>query len=96
MCAGTSASGRRRGGEVAEDGPHGGFTVSKAFEDSRFCAHCHQFPDDGPRIAGKLQEDTYQQWLASDYARQDAGKQTCQSCHMPDRKHLWRGIHDRR
>lgn len=81
-------------GDVAEGGPHGGFTVSKAFEDSRFCAHCHQFPDDGPRLAGKLQEDTYAQWAASDYAKAGPGRQTCQSCHMPDRKHLWRGIHD--
>ncbi len=74
----------------AEGAPHGGFIASEAFQDSRFCAHCHQFPEDGPRLAGKLREDTYQQWLASDYA----GKETCQSCHMPDRKHLWRGIHD--
>ncbi len=81
-------------GEVAEGGPHGGFTVSKAFEDSRFCAHCHQFPDDGPRLAGKLQEDTWAQWAASDYAKAGPGGQTCQSCHMPDRQHLWRGIHD--
>lgn len=99
VCAACHVRGHQRfgpppRGEVAEGGPHGGFTVAKAFEDSRFCAHCHQFPDDGPRIAGKLQEDTYQQWLASDYAREDSGKQTCQSCHMPDRKHLWRGIHD--
>ena len=99
VCAACHVRGHQRfgpppRGEVAEGGPHGGFTVAKAFEDSRFCAHCHQFPDDGPRIAGKLQEDTYRQWLASDYASEDLGKQTCQSCHMPDRKHLWRGIHD--
>lgn len=70
--------------------PHGGFVTSTAFSDSRFCAHCHQFPDDGPRINGKLQEDTYRQWQASPQARE----KKCQSCHMPDRKHLWRGIHD--
>jgi hypothetical protein len=75
---------------AAKDGPHGGFTAAAAFADSRFCAHCHQFPDDGPRIAGKLQEDTYRQWQASPQARD----KHCQSCHMPDRKHLWRGIHD--
>lgn len=81
-------------GERAKGGPHGGFVVAKAFQDSRFCAHCHQFPEDGPRIAGKLMEDTYQQWLASPYAKEGADQQGCQSCHMPDRKHLWRGIHD--
>ncbi|OJZ18307.1 MAG: hypothetical protein BGP21_03845 [Thiobacillus sp. 65-29] len=81
-------------GKVAAGGPHGGFTVSEAFTDSRFCAHCHQFPEDGPRLAGKLQEDTWAQWAASDYAQEGPGRQTCQSCHMPERRHLWRGIHD--
>ncbi len=99
VCAACHVRGHQRfgpppRGTVAKDGPHGGFTVSKAFEDSRFCATCHQFPEDGPRIAGKLNEDTYRQWLASPYAKEGPGKQTCQSCHMPDRKHLWRGIHD--
>ena len=99
ICAACHVRGHRRfgpppRGELAADAPHGGFTVSTAFEDSRFCSHCHQFPDDGPSIAGKLNEDTYRQWLASPYAKEGAGKQTCQSCHMPDRQHLWRGIHD--
>ena len=99
VCAACHVRGHQRfgpppRGEVAEGGPHGGFVVAEAFQDSRFCAHCHQFSDDGPRIAGKLQEDTYQQWLASPYAKDGPGKQTCQDCHMPDRQHLWRGIHD--
>ncbi len=98
VCAACHVRGHQRfgpppRGEVAADIPHGGFTVSTAFGDSRFCAHCHQFPDDGPSIAGKLMEDTYRQWLASPYAK-EKNKQTCQSCHMPDRQHLWRGIHD--
>lgn len=70
--------------------PHNGFTVSAAFEDSRFCATCHQFPEDGPRTSGKLREDTLAQWQASQYPAQ---QQHCQSCHMPDRKHQWQGIH---
>ncbi|MBV2184273.1 MAG: cytochrome c family protein [Rhizobium sp.] len=70
--------------------PHDGFVASEAFQDSRFCAHCHQFADDGPRLAGKLREDTFEQWRASSYAPD----QPCQSCHMPERRHLWRGIHD--
>lgn len=69
---------------------HGGFQVQPAFEDSRFCATCHQFPEDGPRLAGKLHEDTYAQWQTSPYA----GEQSCQQCHMPDRQHRFRGIHD--
>lgn len=75
---------------LSDDPPHGGYSASAAFEDSRFCAFCHQFLEDGPRLAGKLREDTYAQWQASAYAP----KQTCQSCHMPERRHLWRGIHD--
>jgi len=99
VCAACHVRGHERFGpppraEAAKDAPHGGFTVSKAFQDGRFCAHCHQFPDDGPRLAGKLQEDTFAQWLASRYAKEGPGRQTCQTCHMPDRKHLWRGIHD--
>ncbi len=69
---------------------HNGFTANEAFGDSRFCATCHQFPDDGPRLAGKLQEDTFAQWRASPFA----GKQSCQQCHMPDRQHLFKGVHD--
>jgi hypothetical protein len=75
-----------------EDGlPHGGFTPRTDFSDSRFCAACHQFPEDGPRLNAKLRQDTYNEWLASDYAEQGV---TCQSCHMPERRHLWRGISD--
>ncbi len=100
VCAACHVRGHKRFGPPSREGevpdsPHDGFVVSRAFEDSRFCAHCHQFPDDGPRIAGKLQEDTYAQWLASPYAQDGPDKQTCQNCHMPDRRHLWRGIHDR-
>ncbi|MCA1804688.1 MAG: hypothetical protein LC646_04960 [Xanthomonadaceae bacterium] len=58
---------------------------------SRFCATCHQFPDDGPSLNGKLLENTLKEWQASRHAEE--GRQ-CQSCHMPGRRHLWRGIHD--
>ncbi len=71
--------------------PHGGWKASAAFESSRFCAACHQFDDDGYALNGKLLENTYREWEDSRYARQGV---TCQSCHMPDRRHLWRGIHD--
>lgn len=71
--------------------PHGGFTASDAFRDSRFCAACHQFEADGYAINGKLVENTYAEWAASRHAREG---RHCQSCHMPDRRHLWRGIHD--
>lgn len=98
VCAACHLRGHRRfgpppvAGRAAPAGavPHGGFEASSAFSDSAFCAHCHQFPDDGPRTAGKLHEDTYGQWKASPFA----GREPCQSCHMPQRQHLWRGIHD--
>lgn len=71
--------------------PHGGFTANAAFADGRFCATCHQFGADGYALNGKPLENTYAEWQASPYAAQ--GRQ-CQSCHMPQRRHLWRGIHD--
>ena len=70
---------------------HAGFRSSPAFEDSRFCAVCHQFRESGPRLNGKFLENTYEEWRNSRFARTG---QSCQSCHMPDRRHLWRGIHD--
>jgi len=76
---------------AADPLPHGGFSPNAAFEDSRFCAVCHQFPDSGTSLNGKLLENTYEEWRNSLPGR--AG-QSCQSCHMPDRRHLWRGIHD--
>ena len=71
--------------------PHGGFQASAAFEDSRFCAVCHQFTPGEPSLNGKLLENTYEEWRTTRYAREG---RSCQSCHMPDRRHLWRGIHD--
>jgi hypothetical protein len=69
--------------------PHDGFVASPFFGDSRFCSTCHQFPEDGPRLNGKLRQDTYNEWKASRYAAEGV---TCQECHMPGRRHLWRGI----
>ncbi|MGB5082278.1 MAG: multiheme c-type cytochrome [Burkholderiales bacterium] len=99
-CAACHVRGHERYGPPRRDGsaprdraglPHGGWTASRAFEDSRFCAACHQFQPDQYALNGKLIENTYEEWKASRHARE--GK-TCQSCHMPDRRHLWRGIHD--
>ncbi len=69
---------------------HGGFTATKQFEQSQFCASCHQFPQSAA-INGKPLENTVFEWEQSDFARQGV---TCQQCHMPDRKHEFRGIHD--
>jgi len=100
-CAGCHVRKGRRFGPPRQDGtgptpgsslPHGGWQATSAFEDSRFCAFCHQFQADGPRLNGKLLENTYEEWRASRYAGEG---RSCQSCHMPQRRHLWRGIHDR-
>ncbi|MDQ7057807.1 MAG: multiheme c-type cytochrome [Ghiorsea sp.] len=70
---------------------HGGFIASKKFEQSSFCTECHQFPQ-AYAINGKPLENTVKEWQQSRFAEE--GKH-CQSCHMPDRKHQFKGIHDK-
>ncbi|MBI2527099.1 MAG: hypothetical protein HYV93_14090 [Candidatus Rokubacteria bacterium] len=86
---------RRDGSLVSEAPPpglpHNGATRTSAFLRAEFCASCHQFSPGGFALNGKLLQNTYAEWRASPAARQ--GLQ-CQDCHMPDRRHLWRGIHD--
>ncbi len=100
VCAACHVRQQQRFGPARRDGsiptsdnqlPHNGWTASDAFEDSRFCAACHQFEADEYALNGKLLENTYNEWLSSPYAEQGI---SCQHCHMPDRRHLWRGIHD--
>ena len=94
-CAACHVRAHRRFGPPArtqgESPAHAGFSAQTAFGKSAFCAHCHQFPPGEYALNGKLMENTYNEWLASDFARQSV---QCQDCHMPDRRHLWRGIHD--
>ncbi|TGJ98962.1 cytochrome C554 and C-prime [Leptospira langatensis] len=71
--------------------PHGGFSAQKEFEESTFCKACHQSPETGRRINGKLLMDVYGQWKSSEFSGQ---KTQCQNCHMPDRDHEWKGISD--
>jgi len=63
-----------------------------AFQSSQFCANCHQFDLDEPSLAGKLIQNTYQEWQASNFAKQGV---SCQNCHMPNKRHLFKGIHDK-
>jgi len=99
-CAACHVRGNRRHGPPSRDGsvepspdgsPHGGVTRTEFFEDSRFCAGCHQFGPGGAAPNGKPLENTYAEWERSRYAAEGV---VCQTCHMPDRQHLWRGIHD--
>jgi hypothetical protein len=86
----------RRDGSLASTAPretlaHNGVTRTPAFLKSEFCRGCHQFTPDGFALNGKLLENTYVEWKQSRFARENV---QCQDCHMPDRRHLWRGIHD--
>ncbi len=79
-------------GRVSE-GPHGGFVSRAEFQSPAFCKSCHDFTrkseDDG--LHGKLLQETTEEWRRTPQA---AAGQTCQSCHMPEGRHLWKGIHD--
>lgn len=86
----------RRDGSLGTDEarvtlPHNGVTRTPAFLDSEFCATCHQFAPDDLALNGKLLQNTYAEWKSSPAARRGVH---CQNCHMPDRRHLWRGVHD--
>jgi hypothetical protein len=102
VCASCHVRGHQRFGPPRRDGtvasraplenlPHNGVTRTTAFLRSEFCASCHQFAPNGLALNGKLLENTFEEWRASPAARRG---QQCQDCHMPDRRHLWRGIHD--
>ncbi len=98
-CAACHVRGHRRFGPPRaadappppERAPHGGFEAEPAFGDSRFCGTCHQFKPDGRQVNGKLLENTLAEWRDSRHAREG---RACQACHMPGRRHLWRGVHD--
>jgi hypothetical protein len=86
----------RRDGSLASAAPrsqlpHKGVTRTPVFLRAEFCQDCHQFGPEGLALNGKLLQNTYEEWKAGPAAA--AGVQ-CQDCHMPDRRHLWRGIHD--
>lgn len=72
---------------------HGGTKRTPYFERAEFCKDCHQFdPENSLLVNGKPLQDTYREWRNSIWGR---GGAACQNCHMPDRRHLWKGIHDR-
>jgi hypothetical protein len=70
---------------------HGEPLRTENFRASEFCKGCHQHPTTSMIINGKTVENTYQEWLSSPYAEQGV---TCQTCHMPEGRHIWKGIHD--
>ncbi len=75
-----------------KDPPHNSFVEVENFGNSEFCKPCHQFQPQDRRLNDKLLQNTYEEWKNSSYSKKGI---QCANCHMPDRKHLWRGIHDK-
>ena len=76
--------------DTTRKGPHAGVERTPFFSRSEFCTGCHQHTFPGPN--GKSIQNTYNEWKNSLWGKEGVA---CQSCHMPDRAHLWRGIHDK-
>lgn len=72
--------------------PHNGFQSKPEFESSGFCKSCHESPENGILLNGKRLMEVYKEWEESSYAKQGV---QCQNCHMPNREHSWKGIHDK-
>ncbi len=60
------------------------------YERSDLCLACHQLPAK-TALAGRPLLNTYKEWLESPYLARGI---QCQHCHMPNREHTWRGVHD--
>ncbi len=60
------------------------------YERADFCVGCHQLPG-RLAVAGRPLLDTYREWLLGPYMKRGV---QCQHCHMPNREHTWKGIHD--
>ncbi len=72
--------------------PHGKVQKKALFKQAEFCSPCHQFSEGkGLKLAGTFLENTHQEWQQSSWGKQGT---TCQSCHMPNGSHQFKGIHD--
>lgn len=76
--------------DATSAGAHAGVERTPFFSRAEFCRGCHQHDFDGPN--GKPIQNTYNEWKNSLWGQEGVA---CQSCHMPGRAHLWRGIHDK-
>lgn len=54
---------------------------SPMFEESRFCASCHEYNNPDTNQPGQT---TYTEWLASPWAQPGPNFSTCQDCHMKE------------
>ena len=62
--------------------------VTPSLRDPVFCANCHQFGFSGSSLQMQTTYDEWQRYQAG------GGEGTCQSCHMPGGRHLFRGAWD--
>ena len=97
-CAGCHVRGHQRHGPPKDEGeavidnaPHGGFVPRDEFRDPAFCWGCHDFESTGFSLRDKLLQETTEEWRRTKYAAEGV---SCQDCHMPDGRHLWKGVHD--
>ncbi len=66
------------------------FTATTLYQRSDFCLPCHQLTPTSS-VNGKPLLNTYVEWLQGPYMRRGV---QCQHCHMPNREHTWKGVHD--
>lgn len=60
------------------------------YQRADLCVGCHQLPARAA-VAGRPLLDTYREWLLGPYMPRGV---QCQHCHMPNREHTWKGVHD--
>ncbi|TGL39896.1 cytochrome c554 and C-prime [Leptospira perdikensis] len=72
--------------------PHNGYVAKIEFESSEFCRSCHESKETGVKLNGKRLMEVYSEWKKTTFAKDGI---QCQNCHMPDREHSWKGIHDK-
>lgn len=81
------------------------FRTAKNLGSPEFCANCHQFnfpnnSEDIPRFTHEPMQNTLQEWryyaknAPQKAERKDIVPNSCQSCHMPQGMHTFRGAHD--
>jgi len=81
------------------------FKTAKNLGSPDLCGNCHQFnfpnnSEDIPRFSHEPMQNTLQEWryyaqkMPQKSERKDIVPNSCQSCHMPEGKHTFRGAHD--
>jgi hypothetical protein len=74
-----------------EDAFHNSFEIREEYTSPAFCATCHDFRPEERKVNDKLLQETTEEWRRTKFAKSNL---TCQYCHMPQKRHLFKGIHD--